>query len=138
MARPRPVLVDFDAFTASCAVNLRVMLLVIGLKLCLLINSLLNSTLESVFESVFESEFDLGICEIIKSVMQFVIASSVSLKVTLRLIRTILLIEFHSLNMVIVLYSINYSFSDRGVSLPSYLVCGLSAYAAYLKILICL
>jgi hypothetical protein len=60
------------------------------------------------------------------------------LKVTFRLVRTILLTGFYNLKMVVASYLTSHSFSDRGVILPSCLACDLSAYAAHLKILICL
>jgi hypothetical protein len=101
---------------------------------------MLNSAFELVFDSVSDSAFDLGINLIIGDVVVLVglAASSVLLKVTFRLIRTALLTGFHSLNMVEASYSNSYSFSDRGAILPSSLACGLSAYAAYPKVLICL
>jgi hypothetical protein len=125
------VLVGFDASTIFCDVDFRVMLLVVGLKVGLLV--------DLVSESAFESVFDLGVSEVVGvDILLFVIASSASLKMTFRLVRTILLTRFHSLKMVVASYPTSYSFSDRGAILPSCLACGLSAYTAHLKILICL
>jgi len=123
------VLVGFDAPTAFYNVDFRVMLLVVGLKV--------GSSVDSVSESAFESVFDLGIDEIVGvDILLFVVASSASLKVTFRLVRTILLTGFHSLKMVVASYPTSHSFSDRGAILPSCLTCGLSAYAAHPKVLI--
>ena len=94
--------------------------------------------LDSASDSASDSVFDSGVGEVVGSVMQFVIISSASLKVTFRLVRTILLTRSYSLNMVVASYPSSYSFSDRGASLFSCLVCGLSAYAAHPKVLICL
>src|SRR5450432_1422914 len=107
------------------------MFLVVGLKISLLI--------DSVSESAFESVFDLGIDEIVGvDILLFVVATSALLKVTFRLVRTILLTRSHSLKMMVASYPISHSFSDRGAILPSCLACGLSAYATHLKVLICL
>jgi hypothetical protein len=62
--------------------------------------------------------------------------SSALLKLTSRLVRTIFLTKSHSLNMVIASYPNSYYFSDRNTNLLSFLACGLSAYAAYPKVLI--
>jgi hypothetical protein len=125
------VLIGFDALTTFYNVDFRVMLLVVGLK----VSSLINSVSESAFESVF----DLGVDEVIEiDILLFVVASSASLKVTFRLVRTILLTESHSLKMMIASYLTSYSFSDRDVILPSCLAYGLSAYTAHPKVLICL
>jgi hypothetical protein len=125
------VLIGFDAPTAFYNVDFRVMLLVVGLK----IGSLVNLVSESAFESVF----DLRVNEVVGiDILLFVVISSASLKVTFRLVRTILLIEFYSLKMVVTSYSTSHSFLNRGVILPSCLAYGLSAYAAHLKVLICL
>src|SRR5258708_23901916 len=99
---------------------------------------MLDSAFESVSDSASDSVFNSGVGEVVGSVMQFVVASSASLKVTFRLVRTILLTGSHSLNMVVASYPSSHSFSDRGASLPSCLACGLSAYAAHPKVLICL
>jgi hypothetical protein len=123
------VLIGFDALITSCDVDFRVMFLVVGLK----IGSLVNLISESAFESVF----DLGIDEIVGvDILLFVVVSSASLKMTFRLVRTIFLTKFHNLKMVVASYSTSYSFSDRDAILPSCLICGLNAYAAYLKVLI--
>jgi hypothetical protein len=125
------VLIGFDVFIASCDVDFRVMLLVVGLKIGLLV--------DLVSESAFESVFDLGVDEIVGvDILLFVVTSSASLKVTFRLVRTIFLTGSHSLKMVVASYPTSYSFSDRGAILPSCLVCGLSAYTTHLKVLICL
>jgi hypothetical protein len=114
------VLVGFDAFTTSYDVDFRVILLVVGLKVGLSVNS--------VSESAFESVFDLGVNEIVGvDILLFVVASSASLKMTFRLVRTILLAGFYSLKMVVASYPTSHSFSNRGAILPSCLACGLSA-----------
>jgi hypothetical protein len=101
---------------------------------------MLDSAFESVSDSASDSAFDSRVGLVIGDVVVLVgpAASSASLKVTFRLIRTALLTEFHSLNMVEASYPSSHSFSDRDVILPSFLACGLSAYAAYPKVLICL
>ena len=75
------VLVDFDALIAFYDVDFRVMLLVVGLKVGWLINLMLDSASDSALDSVF----DLGVSEMVGSVIQFVVASSASLKVISRL-----------------------------------------------------
>src|ERR1700733_2940974 len=109
---------------------------------------MLNSAFESVSDSVsdsasdsaFDSAFDSGVSSVVSDVIVLVgpAASSVLLKVTFRLIRTALLIGFYSLNMVEASYPSSHSFSNRDTILPSVLACGLSAYAAHPKVLICL
>jgi hypothetical protein len=49
------VLVDFDALTAFCDVDFRVMLLIVGLKL---VGWSVDLMLDSAFESVSDSAFD--------------------------------------------------------------------------------
>ena len=93
---------------------------------------------DSASDSASDSVFDSGVDEIVGSAMQFAVANSVSLKTTFRLVRTILLTRSHSLNMVVASYPNSHSFLDRGVILPSFLACDLSAYAAHPKVLICL
>jgi hypothetical protein len=145
------ILVDFDAPITSYNVDFRVMLLVVGLKLVnWSVNSMLDSAFKSVFDSAsdsasdsaFDSAFDSVIGEVVGEVvglaMHLVGASSALLKLTSRLVRTIFLTESHSLNMVVASYPNSHYFSDRGTNLPSSLACGLSAYAAYPKVLICL
>jgi len=137
------VLVDFDAPIISYDVDFRIMLLVVGLKLAdWSVNSMLDSAFKSVSDSAsdsaFDSEFDSVVGEIVGLAMHLAIANSALLKLTSRLVRTVLLIESYSLNMVMASYSNSHSFSDRGANLPSSLVCGLSAYAAHPKVLICL
>jgi hypothetical protein len=99
-----------------------------------------DSASDSVSDSAFDSAFDSGVGLVVGDVVVLVgpIASSVLLKVTFRLIRTAFLIGFHSLNMVEASYLSSHSFSDRGAILLSALACGLSVYAAYPKVLICL
>jgi hypothetical protein len=101
---------------------------------------MLDSAFESVSDSASDSAFDSGVGLVVGDVVVLVgpAASSALLKVTFRLIRTALLTGSHSLNMVEASYSSSYSFSDRGAILPSFLACGLSAYAAHPKVLICL
>ena len=140
------VLVDFDAPTVSCDVDFRVMLLVVGLKVGWSIDLMLDSVFESVSDSAsdsaFDSAFDSVIGEVVGKVVGLVMhlagASSVLLKLTSRLVRTIFLIGFYSLNMVVASYPNSHCFSDRGANLPFFLACGLSAYTAYSKVLICL
>jgi hypothetical protein len=135
------VLVDFDALIAFCDVDFRVMLLVVGLKVIgWLVDSMLDSAFDSVSDSVSDSAFDSGVGSVVGDVVGLVgpAASSALLKVTFRLIRTALLTGSYSLNMVVASYPSSHSFSDRGVILPSALACGLSAYTAYPKVLICL
>jgi hypothetical protein len=140
------VLVDFDAFTASCDVDFRVMLLVVGLKVDWSVNSMLDSAFESVSDSASDSALDSAVSSVVGEVVGEVVglamhlagASSALLKLTSRLVRTIFLTGFYSLNMVVVSYPNSHYFSDRGANLPSSLACGLSAYAAYPKVLICL
>jgi hypothetical protein len=133
------VLVGFDALTAFCDVDFRVMLLVVGLKL---VGWSVDSMLDSAFELVSDSAFDSVVGEVVGEVvglaMHLAGVSSVSLKLTSRFVRTIFLTGFHSLNMVVVSYPNSHCFSDRGVNLPFSLACGLSAYAAHPKVLICL
>jgi hypothetical protein len=142
------VLVGFDALTAFYDVDFRVMFLVVGLKVGWSVNSMLDSAFKSVSDSASDSAFDSAVGDIVVSevvvgevvglVMHLVGASLVSLKLTSRLVRTIFLTESHSLNMVVVSYLNSHCFSDRGANLSSSLVCGLSAYAAHPKVLICL
>jgi hypothetical protein len=141
------VLIDFDAFTASCNVDFRVMFLVVGLKLVgwsvdLMLNSAFESVSDSVSDSAFDSAFDLVVGEVVSEVVGLVMhlagASSALLKLISRLVRTIFLTGFHNLNIVVASYSNSHCFSDRGANLPFSLACGLSAYAAHPKVLICL
>jgi hypothetical protein len=142
------VLVDFDAFTAFYDVDFRVIFLVVGLKVGWLVDLMLDSAFKSVSDSAsdsisdstFDSVFDLEVGSVISDVVVLVgpAASSALLKITFRLIRTAFLTGFHSLNMVEASYPSSYNFSDRGAILLSTLACGLSAYAAYPKVLICL
>jgi hypothetical protein len=139
------VLVGFDAPTAFCDVDFRVMLLVVGLKVGWSVDSMLDSAFESVSDSASDSAFDSAfdsvgevVGEVVGLAMHLAGASSALLKLTSRLVRTIFLTGFYSLNMVVASYSNSYCFSDRGANLPSSLACGLSAYAAHPKVLICL
>jgi hypothetical protein len=131
------ILVGFDAPTTSYDVDFRVIFLVVGLKIGSSVNLILDTVSELIFDSAseltFEFMFDSGISEVVEPV-----TSLTSLKVIFRLVRTILLIKSHNLKMVVTSYLNSYSFSDRGASLSSSLICGLSAYAAYPKVLICL
>jgi hypothetical protein len=101
-----------------------------------------DSVSDSAFDLAFDSVFDSVIGEIFGEVVGLAMylagASSASLKLTSRLVRTIFLIGSYSLNMVVVSYLNSYCFSDRGANLPSSLACDLSAYAAHSKVLICL
>jgi hypothetical protein len=105
-----------------------------------MLDSAFKSVSDSASDSAFDSAFDSGINSVIGDVVVLVgpAVSSASLKVTFRLIRTALLTGSHSLNMVEALYPSNYSFSDRDAILLSALACGLSAYTAHPKVLICL
>jgi hypothetical protein len=140
------VLVDFNAPTISCDVDFRIMLLVVGLKVGWSVNSILNSAFKSMSDSAsdsaFDSAFDLIISEIVSEVVRLAMhltgASLALLKLISRLVRTIFLTGFHSLNMVVASYPNSHYFSDCNANLPSSLIYGLSAYAAYLKVLICL
>jgi hypothetical protein len=141
------VLVDFDAPTAFYDVDFRVMLLVVGLKVGWSVNSMLDSAFESVSDSASDSAFDSAVGDIIIGevvgevvglAMHLASASLVLLKLTFRFVRTIFLTGFYSLNMVVVSYPNSHCFSDRSANLLSSLACGLSAYAAYPKVLICL
>jgi hypothetical protein len=133
------VLVDFNALTASCNVDFRVMLLVVGLKVDWSVDSMLDSAFESVSDSASDSVIGEVVGgEVVGLAMHLAGASSALLKLTSRLVRTIFLTGFYNLNMVVVSYPNSHCFSDRGANLPSFLACGLSAYAAYPKVLICL
>jgi hypothetical protein len=140
------VLVGFDALTISYNVDFRVMLLVVGLKVGWSINSMLDSAFESASDSASDSAFDSAFDSIIGEVFGEVVglamhlagASSASLKLTSRLVRTIFLTKSYSLNMVVASYPNSHYFSDRDINLPSSLACDLSAYTVYPKILICL
>jgi hypothetical protein len=101
---------------------------------------MLDSAFESVSDSVSDSAFDSEIGSVINDVIVLIgpAASSASLKVTFRLIRTALLTKSHNLNMVEASYPSSHSFSDRNAILPSSLAYDLSAYAAHPKVLICL
>jgi hypothetical protein len=108
---------------------------------------MLDSAFESVSDSVSDSAFDSAVGdsvvgkvfgEVVGLVMHLAGVSSALLKLISRLVRTIFLTGSYSLNMVVASYSNSYCFSDRGANLPSSLACGLSAYAAHPKVLICL
>jgi hypothetical protein len=105
-----------------------------------MLNSAFKSISDSTSDSAFNSAFDLVIGEIVNKViglaMHLANASLILLKLISRLVRTVLLIGFYNLNMVIASYSNSHSFSDRDTNLPSSLTCGLSAYATYPKVLI--
>jgi hypothetical protein len=106
------VLVDFDARNASCDVDFRVMLLVVGLKIGWSINSLLGSVLNSMLDSELVSALDsaLDLALVLTLDLALVLApdsvvgdvvvpgmaaSSASLKLTFRLVRTVLLTGSH-------------------------------------------
>jgi hypothetical protein len=97
-----------------------------------------DSAFDSALDSALDSAFDLVVGEVVGPAMHLAVVSLASLKLTSRLVRTVLLTGSHSLNMVVASYPNSHSFSDRGANLPSSLACGLSAYAAHPKILICL
>jgi hypothetical protein len=106
-----------------------------------MLDSAFESVSDSASDSAFDSAFDsvIGeVGEVVGLAMHLAGASSASLKLTSRLVRTIFLTESHSLNMVVASYPNSHYFSDRGANLPSSLACGLSAYAAHSKVLICL
>jgi hypothetical protein len=103
-----------------------------------MLDSAFKSVSNSVSDSAFDSAFNSVIGEIVGLAMHLAGASSALLKLISRLVRTVLLTESYSLNMVVASYSNSHSFSDRGANLPSSLVCGLSAYTAHPKVLICL
>jgi hypothetical protein len=106
--------------------------------------SVSDSASDSVSDSAFDSTFDSGVDSVVSEVIGEIVgvigpaASSASLKVTFRLIRTALLTRSHSLNMVVASYPNSHSFSDRDAILFSSLAFGLSTYVAYPKVLICL
>jgi hypothetical protein len=106
---------------------------------------MLDSAFESVSDSASDSAFDSAVGdsvvsevfgEIVGLAMHLAGASSASLKLISRLVRTIFLTGFHSLNMVVTSYSNSHCFSDRSANLPSSLACGLSAYAAHPKVFV--
>jgi hypothetical protein len=108
---------------------------------------MLDSAFESVSDSASDSAFDSAVGdsvisevfgEVVGLAMHLAGASSASLKLTSRLVRTIFLIRSHNLNMVMASYPNSHCFSDRNANLPFFLACDLSAYAAYPKVLICL
>jgi hypothetical protein len=105
-----------------------------------MLDSAFESVSDSASDSAFDSAFDSGVGSVVGDVVVLVgpAASSALLKVIFRFIRTALLTGSYSLNMVEASYSSSHSFSDRGAILSSALACGLSAYAAYPKVLICL
>jgi hypothetical protein len=132
------VLVDFDALTAFYDVDFRVMLLIVGLKVGWSVNSMLDSAFESVSDSALDPVVGEVFDEVVGLAMHLVGASLALLKLISRLVRTIFLIGSYSLNIVVASYSNSHCFSDRGANLLSFLACGLSAYAAHPKVLICL
>jgi hypothetical protein len=97
-----------------------------------------DSASDSTFDSAFDSVVGEVVGEVVGLAMHLTGASSASLKLTSRLVRTIFLTGSHNLNMVIASYPNSHYFSDRNANLPSFLTCDLSAYAAYPKVLICL
>jgi hypothetical protein len=107
-----------------------------------MLDSAFKSVSDSASDLAFDSAFDSVIGEIIGEVvglaMHLAGASSALLKLISQLVRTIFLTGSHSLNMMVASYPNSHCFSDRGANLPSSLTCGLSAYAAHPKVLICL
>ena len=104
-----------------------------------MLDSAFESVSDSASDSAFDSAFDsvVGeVGEVVGLAMYLAGASSVLLKLTSRLVRTIFLTGFHSLNMIIASYLNSHYFSDRGTNLPFFLVCDLSAYATHPKVLI--
>jgi hypothetical protein len=104
-----------------------------------MLNSAFESVSDSASDSAFDSAFDsvVGeVGEVVGLVMHLAGASLALLKLISRLVRTIFLTGFHSLNMVVASYPNNHCFSDRDANLPSSLACDLSAYAAHPKVLI--
>jgi hypothetical protein len=108
---------------------------------------MLDSAFESVSDSAFDSAFDSAVGdsvigevfgEVVGLAMHLAGASLALLKLISRLVRRIFLTRSYSLNMVVASYFNSYCFSDRGANLSSSLICGLSAYTAYPKVLICL
>jgi hypothetical protein len=98
-----------------------------------------DSASDSAFDSAFDSVIgEIVVGEVVGLAMYLTGASLASLKLTSRLVRTIFLTKFYSLNMVMASYPNSHCFSDRGANLPFFLTCGLSAYAAHPKVLICL
>jgi hypothetical protein len=108
-----------------------------------MLDSAFESVSDSASDSAFDSAFDSVIGEVIVSeviglAMYLAGVSLALLKLISRLVRTIFLIRFYSLNMMVASYPNSHCFSDRDTNLPSSLACGLSAYTAYPKVLICL
>jgi hypothetical protein len=109
---------------------------------------MLGSAFESMSDSASDSAFDSAVGdtvigevvvgEVVGLAMHLVGVSLASLKLTSRLVRTIFLTRFYSLNMVVASYPNSHCFSNRDANLPSSLAYGLSAYAAHPKVLICL
>jgi hypothetical protein len=99
---------------------------------------MLDSAFKLISDSAFDSVISEIVGEIVGLVMHLASASSALLKLISRLVRTIFLTGFYNLNMVMASYSNSYCFSDRNANLPSSLTCGLSAYIAHPKVLICL
>ena len=100
--------------------------------------SVSDSASDSAFDSAFNSVIGEIVSEIVNLAMHLAGASSALLKLTSRLVRTIFLTGFHSLNMVVASYFNSHCFSDRDANLPFFLICDLSAYIAHPKVLICL
>jgi hypothetical protein len=101
--------------------------------------SVSDSSSDSAFDSAFDSVVgEVVVGEIVGLAMHLAGASLVLLKLTSRLVRTIFLTRFYSLNMVVISYPNSHYFSDRGANLPSSLTYDLSAYTTHPKVLICL
>jgi hypothetical protein len=106
-----------------------------------MLDSAFGSVSDSASDSAFDSAFDLivgEVGEVVGLVIHLAVASLALLKLISRLVRIVFLTGSYSLNMVVASYSNSYSFSDRGANLLSSLACGLSAYTAHSKVLICL
>src|SRR5271154_329634 len=98
------VLIGSDTPTASCDVDFLVILRVVGLKVGFSVGSVVAW---------------LVVLVVVDEGIEPAVTNSASLKMTFRLVRTILLTGSHSRNIVMASYSSSHSFSDRGPSLPS-------------------
>jgi hypothetical protein len=101
-----------------------------------MLDSAFESVSDSASDSAFDSTFDSVVGEVVGPAMHLAVASSALLKLTSRLVRTVLLTGSYSLNMMVASYPNSYSFSDRNANLSSSLACGLSAYVTHPKVLI--
>jgi hypothetical protein len=106
-----------------------------------MLDSAFESVSDSASDSAFDSAFDsvvgeVVVGEVVGLAMHLAGASSASLKLISRLVRTIFLTKSYSLNMVVASYSNSHYFSDRGANLPFSLTYGLSVYVTHPKVLI--